>query len=160
MELERLIQRVARRLKMRNLTVSVCESCTGGMLGAALTSVPGSSRYFLGGVIAYSDVVKQKVVGVKVQTLKRYGAVSDEVAREMARGVQRRLRSEMAIGITGVAGPAGGSAGKPVGTVYIAVARRKKIRVERFSFKGTRLNIRRSACRRALEMLYEESRNA
>ena len=160
MELDRLIQYVARRLKARKLTVSVCESCTGGMLSTILTTVSGSSKYFLGGVIAYSDAVKKKAVGVKAQTLARFGAVSAETACEMAKGVLRRLHSDMAIAITGIAGPTGGSTDKPVGTVYIAVARDRGIRVRRFGFKGTRDRIRRAACRRALELLKEELRNA
>jgi PncC family amidohydrolase len=160
MELNRLIEQVARRLKARKLTVSVCESCTGGMLSAALTSFSGSSKYFLGGIIAYSDAVKRKAAGVKAESLARFGAVSAETASEMAQGVQRRLRSDVAIAITGIAGPTGGSVDKPVGTVYIAVARGKGIRVERFQFKGTRKRIRSSACRHGLELLKEELRNA
>ena len=154
--MEHLIEQVANRLMVDKLTVSVCESCTGGMLGAALTAVSGSSKFFLGGVIAYSDDVKRKAVGVKSETLARFGAVSAETACEMARGVQRKLQSDIAIAITGIAGPSGGSVDKPVGTVYIALARDKGVRVERFYFKGTRKRIRSSACRHALGLLKEE----
>ncbi|MGD9379790.1 MAG: CinA family protein [candidate division WOR-3 bacterium] len=160
MDLERLIQQIARLLKARKLTISVCESCTGGMLGAALTRVSGSSEYFLGGIIAYADAVKKKVVGVKARVLGRYGAVSAESACEMARGVQQRLQSDISVAVTGIAGPTGGSVEKPIGTVFIAIARDKGVRVRRFRFKGTRERIRRSACLRALELLKQELRNA
>ena len=160
MDQERLIQQIARLLRARKLTLCVCESCTGGMLGATLTSVSGSSEYFVGGIIAYSDAVKKRVVGVSTRVLARFGAVSAETACEMAQGVQKRLRSDIAVAVTGIAGPTGGSADKPVGTVYVAVAQDKGIHVKRFRFKGTRERIRRSACRRALELLKQELRNA
>jgi nicotinamide-nucleotide amidase len=160
MDLDRLIQQIARVLKAKKLTISVCESCTGGMLGAALTKVSGSSEYFLGGVIAYADAVKRKVVGVKAGVLASHGAVSAESACEMARGVQQRLQSDISVAVTGIAGPTGGSVDKPVGTVYIAIAGDKGVHVRRFRFKGTRENIRHAACLRALELLKQELHNA
>jgi len=151
-----LVRRVAKIMKKKRLTISVCESCTAGMLAAALTDIPGSSAYFLGGVIAYSDDVKHRIVGVSRQTLMKFGAVSIETAREMALGVRRMTHSDIAIAITGIAGPGGGSRGKPVGTVCIAISEGKRATVRRFRFKGTRQAIRRRAGRQELAMLREE----
>lgn len=148
-----IAREVGSMLVGKNLSISVCESCTGGMLGAAITAIPGSSSYFAGGVIAYSDAVKTKVVGVKRSTLERYGAVSAQTAREMARGVKNKLKTDVGIGITGIAGPAGGTAKKPVGLVYIAVAYGKKTRVERFMFAGGRQKVRRFSVEKALDMI-------
>jgi PncC family amidohydrolase len=150
-----LMRRVGILLSERNMTVSVCESCTGGMLGAVITSVPGSSRYFVGGIIAYSDFLKSKVVGVRTGTLKRFGAVSPGVAKEMALAVKKKMLTDIGVGITGIAGPGGGTKKKPMGLVYIAVAMKNKVVVRRFTFKGSRQKIRRTACKHALELLKE-----
>ena len=134
-------------------TLAVAESCTGGMLGARITSVPGSSRYFRGGIIAYANDVKTKRLGVAEDLLESDGAVSPGVARQMARGVRRRLEADFGIGVTGVAGPDGGSAEKPVGLVYIAVDGPGFSRVAEFHFDGGRNEVRLQSCYRALEML-------
>jgi len=109
-------------LRNQHLHLAVAESCTGGLLGATLTAIPGSSDYFLGGVIAYSDAVKTALLGVSPQTLQSHGAVSDEVAREMATGARTHLRADLAAAITGVAGPTSDASSKPAGLVYVAVA--------------------------------------
>ncbi|UCD05080.1 MAG: nicotinamide-nucleotide amidohydrolase family protein [candidate division WOR-3 bacterium] len=150
-----IAREVGKMLLEKRLSLSVCESCTGGMLGAAITSIPGSSRYFAGGVIAYSDAVKKNIVGVKRSTLERYGAVSAQTAREMARGVKNKLKTDVGVAITGIAGPGGGTAKKPVGLVYIAVAHGKRMRAERFVFAGGRQNVRRSSLRKAFDMVRE-----
>jgi nicotinamide-nucleotide amidase len=113
---------VGRLLQARQHTVSVAESCTGGGLGQVLTAVPGSSAYFLGGIISYANAVKQHLLGVSPDTLAQRGAVSAEVAEQMATGVRSRLASDWGVAITGIAGPDGGSAEKPVGLVYIGIA--------------------------------------
>jgi len=141
---------IGKLLSKKQLTISVCESCTGGMLGSVITSIPGSSRYFVGGIITYSDGMKARVVGVKTTTLKRFGAVSAEVAQEMARGVQKKMAADVGVAITGIAGPGGGTAPKPVGLVYIAVAAKKRATVRRFLFKGGRQKIRKAAVNAAL----------
>ena len=148
-----MTRRVGMLLSKNNMTISVCESCTGGMLGAMITSVPGSSKYFLGGIIAYSDLVKSKVVGVRAETLRHFGAVSPKVAKEMALAVKKRTLTDIGIGITGIAGPGGGTKKKPVGLVYIAIAIRNTVVVKRFMFKGSRQKIRRTACKYALDLL-------
>lgn len=150
-----IARKVGNMLLERRLSLSVCESCTGGMLGAVITSMPGSSRYFAGGVIAYSDAVKKNVVGVKRSTLERYGAVSALTAREMALGVRSKLKTDIGVSITGIAGPDGGTAKKPVGLVYIAVAYGKRMWVERFVFSGGRQKVRRSSAKKALDMIKE-----
>ncbi len=111
-----------RLLAERGMTLAVSESCTGGMIGELLTATPGSSAYFKGGVVAYWSDVKTSLLGVPEEMLKEHGAVSDPVARAMAEGARARFRSDLAVATTGIAGPAGGSAGKPVGLVYVALA--------------------------------------
>jgi len=140
-------------LGRKGLSVSVAESCTGGMLAALITSVPGSSKCFRGGVVAYANDVKTGLLGVKASTIKRCGAVSEETAEEMARGVRERLASDLGISITGIAGPGGGTVEKPVGTVYVAVASARGAVSRRFAFSGSRDMIRRESAREALEML-------
>lgn len=149
-----LLASLAKRLTRRKLTLSVCESCTGGMLSSMLTDIPGSSKYFVGGIVAYSNRTKEKIVGVKRSTLKKYGAVSAQVAREMASGVCRITKSNIGIGITGIAGPSGGSKKKPVGLVYIAVVYRQQVLVEQFHIKGSRAAVRKRACQQALKLLH------
>lgn len=151
--MSKLLNDIAGSLIKKKLSLSVCESCTGGMLGTLITSEPGSSKYFCGGVIAYSDEVKQRVVGVRQATLRKYGAVSAEVAREMAQGVLKRFRANISISITGIAGPTGGTKKKPVGLVYLCVATRQHVSVENRVFKGSRNQIRREACDKALRLL-------
>ena len=109
-------------LRERNWHLAVAESCTGGLLGHWITSVPGSSAYFLGGVLAYANEMKRRLLGVKPASLARWGAVSAQVALEMAVGVCARTGAEVGVSVTGIAGPGGGSAEKPVGLVYIGAA--------------------------------------
>jgi nicotinamide-nucleotide amidase len=112
-------------LTLRQKTLAVAESCTGGFLAHRLTNVPGSSAVFLGGVIAYSNRVKQDLLGVRAGTLRRHGAVSEPVAREMAEGARRLLRADCALAVTGIAGPGGGTPEKPAGTAFIALSQEK-----------------------------------
>ena len=126
-----LEEAVGHLLAEKGLTVAVAESCTGGLIAHRLTNVPGSSAYFLGGVVAYANEVKERVLGVRPETLRRYGAVSREVALEMARGVRRLLGADIALSATGIAGPAGGTPEKPVGLVYVALVAADCERCER-----------------------------
>lgn len=144
---------IAQRLVSTGRTVSVAESCTGGLLGAHLTNAAGSSRYFKGGIIAYENEVKSRLLGIPAAVVKRHGAVSAPVARGMAKGVRLRLRTTYGIGITGIAGPGGGTPRKPVGLVFIAIATPHNIAVERCSFTGTRLAIRKKSVHKALRIL-------
>lgn len=114
--------RVGQRLLAVRLTIATAESCTGGLLASTLTDIAGSSEYVLGGVVSYSNSVKQKLLNVSPSTLERHGAVSAETAAEMARGVRRLLVSDLAVAVTGIAGPGGGSPDKPVGLVYLHIS--------------------------------------
>ena len=140
-------------LKSAGHTVAVAESCTGGLLGAWLTAVTGSSAYFLGGVIAYDDSVKTGVLGVSPDLISEYGAVSAECALEMARAARRLLRSDLALSITGIAGPTGERPGKPIGTTFVALAAPGAEYVRHFAFDGDREGNRAEAALAAIEMV-------
>lgn len=132
-------------------TVAVAESCTGGLLGGAITSIPGSSLYFSGGVVAYGNSAKISVLGVPPALIAARGAVSREVALAMAEGVLALFRADLAIAVTGVAGPGGGSRGKPVGTVWVAVVAPGGVRyAHRFRFPGGREAVRRETVKASL----------
>ena len=136
-----------------NLTLAAAESCTGGLLSNIITNASGSSRFFLLGITAYSNQAKISVLKIPRSVIAKYGAVSAEVARLMASSIRRLAKSDFGVGITGIAGPKGSSAGKPVGTVFIAVDSAHKKICARFRFKGTRLTVKRNAAFKALELL-------
>lgn len=144
---------VGRHLRQRGWTLAVAESCTGGLLGHLITATPGSSDYFLGGVIAYANEVKQNLLGVRAETLQTHGAVSRETAIEMARGVRDLLHADVALAITGIAGPGGGTAEKPVGLVYIAIALPEGESCERHVWPGDREENKYRSANAALELL-------
>ncbi len=137
----------------RQLTVATAESCTGGLLGARITAIPGSSDVYLGGVVAYDNSVKSKLLGVRDVSLREYGAVSEQVARAMAEGCARALGTQIGIGITGIAGPGGGTPEKPVGTVWLAVAGIGETRALGRVYVGDREEIRQRATQAALDQL-------
>jgi nicotinamide-nucleotide amidase len=145
---------VGARLRERELKLAVAESCTGGLLSARLTAVPDSSDYFLGGAVAYADTVKQALLGVSADTLRLHGAVSEAVALELARGALLVTGADCSLAITGVAGPGGGTAEKPVGTVWIALGRGAHAEAVRHRFPGTRDEIRTRAAQAALAWLW------
>jgi nicotinamide-nucleotide amidase len=150
-EIFALAKLVGERLVKRRKSIAVAESCTGGMLGAAFTDVPGSSRYFLGGVISYADRVKVEQLQVPEATLRRYGAVSEQTAAAMASGVRELLHADIGVSITGVAGPdAEGS--KPVGLTFIGIAA-TSVTTHRFQWTGDRWDNRRRSVIAALELL-------
>ncbi|MFQ6117082.1 MAG: CinA family protein [Candidatus Bipolaricaulia bacterium] len=142
-------------LRAKRLTLATAESCTGGLLGDMITDVPGSSDYFVGGVISYSDEAKERLLGVRRETLMEEGAVSEETAREMARGARDLFHSDLALAITGIAGPGGGTEEKPVGLVYIALAAPGEELCERHVWQGDRGENKRRSAERALELLKE-----
>ncbi len=144
---------VLAELERRRARLAVAESCTGGLVGARLTSVPGSSRVFAGGAIAYANEVKLDLLGVSADALSVHGAVSEEVARQMAAGIGRVLGVEAAVAVTGIAGPDGGTAEKPVGTTWVATLWKGQVRAYRFVFPGERDVVRRRAAQAALDAL-------
>jgi nicotinamide-nucleotide amidase len=150
---ESLEQIVGYWLQMRNATVAVAESCTGGLLAERITSISGSSRYFLGGAVVYSNALKTELAGVPAEMIDRHGAVSREVAAALAEGIRYRCESTLGVGITGVAGPNGGTPDKPVGMVFHAVSSSTGTEVVHRNFPGDRKRIRRFASTMALDMV-------
>lgn len=132
---------LAKRLKDRGLTISTAESCTGGMIAHVLTLRSGSSAYFKGSVVSYCNEIKERVLGVRRQTIEQYTEVSGEVAQEMSAGVVRIMGSDVGISTTGIAGPTGAMPGKPVGTVWISVRCGAKASVELHTFAGDRAEV-------------------
>ena len=146
-------EKLVELLKARGLTCATAESCTGGGVGSAITAVPGSSAVFAGGVISYSNEVKREVLGVKAETLATVGAVSPETAAQMADGVRRLLKTDLAVSLTGIAGPDGGSDEKPVGLVWFGLSTKDGVRTEKSIFRGDRARVREQAIVHALGML-------
>jgi nicotinamide-nucleotide amidase len=162
-EIFALAQQVGERLRRQGRSLAVAESCTGGLLGGALTDVPGSSTYFLGGVISYADRVKVEQLQVPEGTLRRHGAVSEETAAAMASGVRRLLRADIGVSITGVSGPDAEGA-KPVGLTFIGIAAPslpstnvggEAVLTHRFQWTGDRWDNRRRSVIAALELLVQ-----
>ena len=140
----------------KKITLSTAESCTGGLIAAAITEIPGSSSVFHRGYVTYSNLAKQQVLNVQSNELEKFGAVSKEVASQMAMGAKLTSNVDISIAVTGIAGPSGGTVEKPIGTVYIALAFKKNIKVKDFLFKGDRTEIRMSTVRTALEIVVKE----
>ncbi len=138
-------------LRERGQSISVAESCTGGLIGNLLTNSPGSSTYFLGGVVAYSNPSKVDLLDVSQRTLEKFGAVSDQTVREMAEGVRKRLNTDMGLAVSGIAGPDGGTREKPVGTVHIGLAVEKEVYSGKYRFWGTREQIKLNTAMMALD---------
>ncbi|MCC6796222.1 MAG: nicotinamide-nucleotide amidohydrolase family protein [Candidatus Hydrogenedentes bacterium] len=145
-------------LMVKGLTVSSAESCSGGLIAHRITNVPGSSACFLGGVVSYSNDAKERLLGVPHSALSAHGAVSEPVARAMAEGARGVFGTDHAIGVTGIAGPGGGTPEKPVGLVYIAVAGPRDTIVTKKFFTGTREAIKEQTADAALELLLEQLR--
>ena len=143
-------------MKAKNLSLSTAESCTGGGIAALITSVPGSSEYFNGGIVAYSNEIKQDLLHVSAETLARHGAVSRETVVEMVKGAMKTLKTDCAVATSGIAGPGGGTAEKPVGLVYVAVSSAKGTTVKEYRFKASRSTIKLRSAMRALSMAMDK----
>jgi nicotinamide-nucleotide amidase len=150
---ESLEEVVGMYLVMKHKTVAVAESCTGGLLSERLTRTPGSSNFFMGGAVCYSNQVKTKLAGVPGSLIEAHGAVSKPVAQALAEGIRKRAGASLGLGITGVAGPAGGTPEKPVGLVFVALADERRTEIREFRFPGGRERIRHWATQAALEMI-------
>ena len=144
---------IGRLLRKRGWRLSIAESCTGGLIGHRITNVPGSSDYFDGGVITYSNDAKRKLLKVPEETMTTYGAVSHQTAVAMADGIRKLRGVEIGIGVTGIAGPAGGTAAKPVGLVYVALSSPVRVECKEFRFHGEREMIKLQASEAAMNML-------
>ncbi len=147
-------------LKEKRLKIATAESCTGGLIAERITSVPGASAVFDCGIIAYSNEMKKCLLGVKTETLMEFGAVSEQTASEMATGVRRISGADIAVSVTGIAGPDGGSPDKPVGTVCIAVSILHRTLSKRFLFNGDRESVREQTAHSALEMVARIAKNS
>jgi PncC family amidohydrolase len=154
-DLVALAERLQARCLAEGRTVSTAESCTGGLVGHVITEVPGSSDYYLGGAVSYSDAVKHATLGVPTEMLERHGAVSAQVAVAMAEGARRAFASDLAVAVTGIAGPGGGSEAKPVGLTYIAVSDEAGHDVQRHHWGGDRSQNKLDSARAALALLLE-----
>ena len=151
----RLEEIIGPRLVARRLTLATAESCTGGLIGHRLTNVPGSSDYFLGGLIVYSYLAKEKLLGVRPETLQAFGAVSEPTVREMARGARRALGADLAVAVTGIAGPGGATPNKPVGLTWIALCAPGWERAERYVWTGDRAANKEASAEAALRLVFD-----
>ena len=136
------VESIVKKLEQKGLTISAAESCTGGMVSSAIVDYPGASAVFMDGVVSYSNEAKMKFLGVKKETLEKYGAVSHQTAEEMCRGVSLNSNTDIGISTTGVAGPGGGTPEKPVGTVYIGICVKGSVKTRLLQLSGTRTEIR------------------
>ena len=153
--LAELVERLQAACLARGISVATAESCTGGLIAQLLTDVSGSSGYFRGGVVSYADDVKMSLLGVPAEHIAAHGAVSAQVARSMAEGARSRLVVDVAVAVTGVAGPGGGTAAKPVGLTYVAVADGSGVDLRRFVWSGDRAANRLATARAAIVMMLE-----
>jgi PncC family amidohydrolase len=147
--------RIGRHLQERGITIALAESCTGGLISDRITDVPGSSRYFLGSIVAYAYPAKADLLGVSWETLHSHGAVSREVVLEMAGGARNALKADLAASVSGIAGPDGGTPDKPVGTVWIALAASNGAWTRGFQFSGTRREIKLLSAEAVLQLVMD-----
>lgn len=151
--MEKLERIIIRHMAARKQTLALAESCTGGFIANLITNVPGASKVLLGGVVAYSNTVKRQFLGVQARSLARHGAVSRQVAVQMAAGARKKFGADFAVSVTGIAGPSGGTKAKPRGTVFIAVACSTDVLVERKLNRASRQRFKKMTARQALKML-------
>lgn len=142
---------------LKGKTLVTAESCTGGGIGAVLTSVPGSSEVYKGGVVSYTNWVKENILGIDREVLEQYGAVSSPVAQAMAAGVRKLLQADVAVSVTGLAGPGGDDFGNPVGTVFIGYCDKNKLLAREYHFSGSREQVRNQAIQATLELILQEN---
>jgi nicotinamide-nucleotide amidase len=152
MKLEKVIGNLMRE---KGWTLSIAESCTGGLICDRITNISGSSDYFMGGMVTYSNESKARHLGIPLDYIKRYGAVSPQVARRMAQGVRKAFNTTFGLSTTGVAGPTGGTKRSPIGRVFIGFANARKAWVRRGDLKGSRKEIKQKAAEKALQFFYE-----
>lgn len=152
-KLKEMEEVVADLLRQHGHTLATAESCTGGLIASRITDVAGSSEYFLEGVIVYSNQAKKDLLGVREETLSEFGAVSEQTVRQMCEGIRRLSRADLTLAISGIAGPGGGSAEKPVGLVYLGLYDGHKFFIRQFRFQGSRKEIKLQASQMALDLI-------
>jgi len=151
--MERIVNQIHGLLIKNKKTIAIAESCTGGLLSSLLTRIPGSSQYFILGVVAYSNKAKETILKIPSSIITKNGAVSKQVAIKMARNIRKLAKTDFGIGVTGIAGPTGAIPSKPVGTVFIAIDTKNKKTCKRFHFTGNRINVRKNAALKSLDLL-------
>jgi len=149
--IDNIVKNLFAKLDVKGMTISSAESCTGGLIANWITDIPGSSKYFMGGVVSYSNDSKINVLGVERDLIIKYGAVSEQVASQMASGIRKIMKADIGVSTTGIAGPDGGSPVKPVGLCYIGIAIGNGIEVQRFIFEGHRLAVKETASIQAIK---------
>jgi len=152
-EIKRKAEKVFKDCLKKKIKLAFAESCTGGLLSSLITSYPNSSKIFTSGFVTYSNLSKQKILGIKSKTLMKYGSVSKEVATEMVNGVWKKNKVNIALSITGIAGPTGQTKDKKIGLVYIGIKNTKRIEVNEFNFKGNREKIRLASVEKAIDLI-------
>ena len=150
-----MIKQVIQYLVEHKITISTAESCTGGLIAKLITDIPGASVVFIGSVVSYSNEMKMTLLGVKSETLEKYGAVSENTVREMLNGIRKITGSDISIAVSGIAGPVGGTLEKPVGTVYIGMDFSGKNDIRHLIFEGDRERIRTNAAEFAIKMVHD-----
>lgn len=153
-------QNLVALLKAEKLTLATAESCTGGLIAQLITDIPGSSEVFVGGIVSYRNAMKTKWLGVSQETLEKFGAVSEATVSAMLDGILKATGAELAIAVSGIAGPTGGTREKPVGTVYIGVAFHVQKVISKYLFPGSRADVRMASARTAAEMLIDIIRSS
>ncbi len=151
--MQNIIGQIHKRLIKSAKTIASAESCTGGLLSVLLTQLPGSSQYFILGVTVYSNQTKENILKIPALSIRKYGAVSEKTALAMAQNIRKLAKTDFGIAITGIAGPTGSTASKPIGTVFIALATKNKTVCKKFVFKGNRNSVRKQASLKALQLL-------
>jgi len=152
---ENLVKKISYLLKEKKITIATAESCTGGLIAHTLTNVSGSSDYFDRGIVSYSNRSKNELLDVPVDTLKKYGAVSKQVAKAMAENIRIKSRVDIGVATTGIAGPTGGTKEKPVGLVYIGISTSEGTYIRKYRFSGNRLQNKENTCNAALWMILD-----
>lgn len=158
MNKDKLAEKIGERLRRQGWQLAIAESCTGGLVSHHITNIPGASTYYLGSIIAYAYHAKVRLLDVSWDTLEEYGAVSEETVKEMAQGVRQALGSDVGLSISGIAGPGGGTADKPVGTACLGLSAPGEIRTKRIQANGSRLENKEEFCAEALKFLEEHLR--
>lgn len=152
---ENILKKVTNYLIDKKLKIAIAESCSGGLIAHTLTNISGSSVYFDRGLVSYSNIAKNELLNISKKLLGEYGAVSEPIAKEMAENIRRISKVDIGISTTGIAGPTGGTKDKPIGLVYIGLSTKKNTIVNKYLFKGNRIDNKISTCNAALKMIYE-----